>query len=56
VRLSSLGVPDAEAALVVPLVYRGSALGALIAFDRLTGDVRFSHDDEQLLEAFAASA
>jgi signal transduction histidine kinase len=56
VRLSSLGVPDAEAALVVPLVYRGAALGALIAFDRLTGDVRFTHDDEQLLEAFAASA
>src|SRR4029079_14257808 len=34
----------------------GSALGALMAFDRLTGDVGFSRDDEQLLEAFAASA
>jgi signal transduction histidine kinase len=56
VRLSTLGVPDAEAALIVPLVYRGAALGALIAFDRLTGDVGFSRDDEQLLEAFAASA
>jgi signal transduction histidine kinase len=56
VRLSTLGVPDAEAALIVPLVYRGVALGALMAFDRLTGDVGFSRDDEQLLEAFAASA
>jgi signal transduction histidine kinase len=56
VRLSTLGVPDAEAALVVPLVYRGSTLGALMAFDRLTGDVGFTRDDEQLLEAFAASA
>ena len=27
-----------------------------MAFDRLTGDVGFTHDDEQLLEAFAASA
>ena len=56
VRLSTLGVPDAEAALIVPLVYRGATLGALMAFDRLTGDVGFTHDDEQLLEAFAASA
>ncbi len=56
VRLSTLGVPDAEAALAVPLVYRGATLGALLAFDRLTGDVRFTYDDEQLLEAFAASA
>ena len=56
VHLATLGVPDAEAALIVPLVYRGAALGVLIAFDRLTGEVRFSRDDEQLLEAFAASA
>jgi signal transduction histidine kinase len=56
VRLSTLGVPDAEAAVIVPLVYRGGVLGALIAFDRLTGDVGFTRDDEQLFEAFAASA
>jgi signal transduction histidine kinase len=56
VRLATLGVPDAEAALIVPLVYRGTALGALMAFDRLTGDVTFTREDEQLLEAFAASA
>jgi two-component system, NarL family, sensor histidine kinase DevS len=56
VRLSSLGVPDAEAALLVPLTYRAATLGALLAFDRLTGEVGFTHEDEQLLEAFAASA
>src|SRR3954466_3963119 len=56
VRLSTLGVPDAEAALIVPLVCRGAALGALMACDRLPGDVGFTRDDEQLLEAFAASA
>src|SRR5215211_1182073 len=55
-RLAELGVADAEAALMVPLVYRGTTLGALLAFDRLTGDVGFTRDDEQLLEAFAASA
>src|SRR4051794_2594063 len=56
VRPATLGVDEAGAPLVVPLVYRGAILGALIAFDRLTGDVRFSRADEQLLEAFAASA
>src|SRR4051794_13122588 len=56
VRLATLGVLDADAALIVPLVYRGTALGVLVAFDRLTGDIGFSRDDEQLLEAFAASA
>src|SRR3954447_107377 len=56
VPLESLGVSEAKAALMGPLVYRGPPLGALLAFDRLAGDVRFSRDDEQLLEAFAASA
>jgi signal transduction histidine kinase len=51
-----LGVPDAESALLVPLVFRGSALGVLVAFDRLHGEPRFSRDDEELLEAFAAQA
>lgn len=50
-----LGVPEAHSALIVPLVYRGRALGVLAAFDR-AGSVSFSEDDEQLLEAFAASA
>lgn len=51
-----LGVPDASAALLVPLVYRQRALGVLAAFDRLNDDPAFSDDDERLLEAFAASA
>ena len=53
---ASLGVRDAGAAVVVPLMYRGAALGAMLAFDRLTGEGRFTREDEQLLEAFAASA
>src|SRR5439155_4117046 len=39
---AALGVPGAEAGLLVPLAYRGERLGVLVAVDRLTGDVRFS--------------
>jgi signal transduction histidine kinase len=53
---AALGVPEATAALLVPFAYRGVALGVIVAFDRLTGDVRFSADDEDVLEVFAASA
>jgi signal transduction histidine kinase len=53
---SELGVPDARTALLVPMVYRGQAVGVLAAFDRgEDGDV-FTEDDEQLLRTFAASA
>jgi signal transduction histidine kinase len=51
-----LGIASAQAALFAPLVYRGRALGVLAAFDRVTGDARFTADDEALLEAFATSA
>ena len=51
-----LGVSDASVALLVPLMYRGRALGVLAAFDRLTGEEGFANDDEQVLRAFAASA
>ncbi len=51
-----LGVPDASTALLVPLAYRGRSLGVLCAFDRMEGEARFGHDDEQVLRAFAASA
>src|SRR4051794_2761411 len=51
-----LGVPDAAVALLVPLVYRGRALGVLAAFDRLTGEESFTGDDEQVMRSFAASA
>jgi signal transduction histidine kinase len=50
-----LGVLDAAAALLVPLVYKGRPLGVLCAFDRLDERIAFD-DDEQLLRAFAASA
>ena len=52
---STLGVPEARAALLVPLIYRGRALGVLAAFDR-DRSMAFSEEDEQLLLAFAASA
>ena len=51
-----LGVTDASVALLVPLVYRGRALGVLAAFDRLTGEEGFTDEDEQVMRAFAASA
>jgi signal transduction histidine kinase len=51
-----LGVLDASVALLVPLVYRGRALGVLVAFDRMSGDEGFSGDDEQVMRTFAASA
>jgi signal transduction histidine kinase len=53
---AALGVPDASTALIVPLVYRGRALGVLCAFDRMAGDPVFDAEDEQVLHAFAASA
>jgi signal transduction histidine kinase len=51
-----LGVEHASTALLVPLLYRGTGLGVLVAFDRLGGDAAFTRDDEQLLEAFATQA
>ena len=46
----------AAAGLLVPLVFRGRALGVLAAFDRLVGGPEFSEEDERLLAAFAGSA
>lgn len=46
----------AEAGLVVPLIFRGEAQGVLVVVDRLSDGPAFSADDQQLLEAFAASA
>ncbi len=46
----------AEEGLVVPLRYRDDTVGVLGAFDRMDGGASFSADEEQLLEAFAASA
>jgi signal transduction histidine kinase len=50
------GVPDAQTALLVPMVYRGQAMGVLAAFDRGGSGEEFSEDDEQVLRTFAASA
>jgi len=53
---SEFGVADAQTALLVPMVYRGSALGVLAAFDRGQDGSVFAEDDEQLMRTFAASA
>jgi signal transduction histidine kinase len=51
------GRPEAGAtALLVPLVFRGQALGVLVALDPLGRDSGFSSEDEQDLVSFAASA
>jgi signal transduction histidine kinase len=52
----TLGILEAHSALLVPLVYRGRALGVLAAFDRGQGTLTFTEDDEQVLVAFGASA
>jgi signal transduction histidine kinase len=43
-------------ALLAPLVYRGRALGVLVALDPLGRDSGFSDEDEGVLLSFAASA
>jgi signal transduction histidine kinase len=51
-----LGISDVHTALLVPMLYRGEAMGVLAAFDRgEDGDV-FGEDDEQMLRTFAVSA
>lgn len=46
----------AEAALVVPLLFRGRAVGALVALDREAGGLEFDQEDLRLLQSFASSA
>jgi signal transduction histidine kinase len=50
------GVADPQTALLVPMVYRGDAVGVLAAFDRGRDREVFTEDDEQMLRTFAASA
>ncbi len=50
------GVPDAQTALLVPMLYRREALGILAAFDHGAERAAFSEDDEQMLRTFAVSA
>jgi len=47
---------EAEAALVVPMVFRGRAVGTLVALDREAGGVEFDQEDLRLLQSFASSA
>jgi two-component system, NarL family, sensor histidine kinase DevS len=46
----------AETALVVPLLFRGRAVGAIVAVDREAGGADFDEEDVRMLQAFAASA
>jgi PAS domain S-box-containing protein len=55
VGVGRLGV-HAQAGLVVPLLFREHAFGALLAIDPLQGGEMFSAQDALLLEAFARSA
>ena len=51
-----LGVPDANTALLVPMIHRGARMGVLAAFDRGQEGAAFGLDHEQLLRSFASSA
>ena len=53
---TEFGVLDAHTALMVPMVYRGDAVGVLAAFDHGEQGEGFSEEDEQTLRTFAASA
>ena len=55
ISLTGLGV-EANAALLVPLVFRSRSIGVLAAFDRAGPEPVFHADDEALLNSFAASA
>jgi signal transduction histidine kinase len=46
----------AETALVVPMLFRGRAVGLLVALDREAGGLEFDQEDERLLQSFASSA
>jgi signal transduction histidine kinase len=52
----AFGVADPRTALLVPMLYRGNAVGVLAAFDRGEEGDAFTDDDEQMLRTFAASA
>jgi signal transduction histidine kinase len=53
---AGLGVVGAQTGMLVPMVYRGTPVGMLAAFDSLTGDRGFDSAQEALLVTFAASA
>ena len=47
---------DSNAAVVVPLAFRGEMLGVLVAVDRVTDGPGFDAEDEELVAAVAVSA
>ena len=53
--LDRLGL-EASTALLVPLSFRGRISGVMAAYDHLGPERRFSGEDEEVLESFAASA
>jgi signal transduction histidine kinase len=53
--LGDVGVP-AQAAILVPLTFRGVSYGVLVALDRLADGPGFGPEDERMLRSFAASA
>jgi signal transduction histidine kinase len=53
---AELGVGDAQTALLVPMLHRGTGIGVLATFDRGEQGEPFTEADEQLLQTFAASA
>jgi signal transduction histidine kinase len=55
VATAELGI-QFEAALVVPLTFRGIGIGALTGLDRVDDGPQFNHEDEDLMLSFAASA
>jgi two-component system, NarL family, sensor histidine kinase DevS len=54
--LDRLGVSDANAALLVPIMHRGVGLGVLSAFDHGKHGAAFGAEAEQLLRTLASSA
>jgi signal transduction histidine kinase len=46
----------ARTGLFVPLVFRGSAIGVVLAHDKLGADARFDSNDQRVAEQFAARA
>jgi signal transduction histidine kinase len=55
-RFSLADAITASTGLLVPMTFHGRAVGVLAAFDHHGEEREFSRDDEQMMEAFAASA
>ena len=51
-----LGGSESGRALLAPLLFRGDPLGVVVALDRIGDPGSFDHEDQRMLEAFAASA